>query len=272
MEFIDFARAHGLMLNDIESGRWVRVPTADHPRSRNGAYKYMGDHGFVQNHATQTEVSLWRPERPSEIRVDPKVVIKIKTENDAKRDLARRKAAEKAQWILDQTILVQHDYLERKGFETMRGNVWQSDQDRLLVVPMRIGSNLVGAQLISASGDKKFLFGQRTNDATFTMGAGDPIFCEGYATGLSARTALAALKIRRSVVVCFSAGNLLRCAKVNPKGVVIADNDESGTGERVAKESGLKYWMSDKVGEDFNDFHQRNHLFKASQAIRKLLS
>jgi putative DNA primase/helicase len=42
---------------------------------------------------------------------------------------------------------------------------------------------------------------------------------------------------------------------------VIADNDESGTGERVAKESGLKYWMSDKVGEDFNDFHQRNHLF-----------
>lgn len=272
MEFIDFARAHGLMVNDIEAGRWIRVPTIDHPRSRNGAYKYMGDVGFVQNHATQTDVSVWKPERHSEIRVDPKAILKAKEENDAKRDLARRKAATKAQWILDQTVLATHPYLERKGFKEMKGNVWKNGNDNLLVVPMRFNNVIVGAQLIDAAGDKKFLTGQRTNDATFTMMSGEPIFCEGYATGLSARNVLMALKIRRSVVVCFSAGNMLRCAKASPKGIILADNDASGTGERVAKESGLKYWMAPDINCDFNDFHQKYGLFKATQDLRKVLA
>jgi putative DNA primase/helicase len=49
---------------------------------------------------------------------------------------------------------------------------------------------------------------------------------------------------------------------------VVADNDVSLTGERVAKETGLKYWMSDAVGEDFNDFQLRVGLFKSVQALK----
>ena len=36
-------------------------------------------------------------------------------------------------------------------------------------------------------------------------------------------------------------------------GIVIADNDVSGAGEKAARLSGLKYWLSDTVGNDLND-------------------
>jgi putative DNA primase/helicase len=263
MEFIDFVRAHGLIVNDIDVGRWVRTPTTDHPRSRNGAYKYMGDVGFVQNHATQIEVSVWKPERPSEIKVDHKAILQRVSEEDRKRAQERRKAADKAQRILDECELATHPYLKRKGFEELKGNVW----NQVLVVPMRVGKNLVGTQLIDEDGGKKFLKGQATNDACFVMGSGAPIYCEGYATGLSIMKAITTGKMRRSVVVCFSAGNLKRLAK-DPAGLVVADNDESLTGERVAKETGLKYWISDTKSEDFNDYQLRVGLFKSVQAIK----
>jgi putative DNA primase/helicase len=53
--------------------------------------------------------------------------------------------------------------------------------------------------------------------------------------------------------------------------MVVADNDESGTGERIAKQTGLPYWMPPDIGFDFNDYHIKYGLFKASQAINKLL-
>lgn len=263
MEFIDFARAHGLIVHSVDAGKWVRVPTTDHPRSRNGAYKYMGDVGFVQNHATQISVSIWKPESHSEIRIDPKVVLQKTTEEDRKRALERKKAADKAKRILDSSELATHPYLKRKGFEDLKGNVWND----ILIVPMRVGKNLVGAQLIDEAGGKKFLTGQKTNDACFVMGSGAPVYCEGYATGLSIMRALATGKMRRSVVVCFSAGNLKRLAK-DPSGLVVADNDSSLTGERVAKETGLKYIMSDVCGEDFNDLQMRVGLFKSIQVLK----
>jgi putative DNA primase/helicase len=53
------------------------------------------------------------------------------------------------------------------------------------------------------------------------------------------------------------------------KGYVVADNDASGTGERVAKEIGWEYWMSDMVGEDANDAHQRLGSFRFGQTLLK---
>jgi putative DNA primase/helicase len=78
--------------------------------------------------------------------------------------------------------------------------------------------------------------------------------------------ALTVGKMRRSVVVCFSAGNLKRLA-TDPAGLVVADNDVSLTGERVAKDTGLKYWMPPDINCDFNDFHLKYGLFKAVQAL-----
>jgi len=134
---------------------------------------------------------------------------------------------------------------------------------------MRVGKALVGAQLIAEDGDKKFLPGQLCSGATFVIGQGDPIYCEGYATALSAHKALQASRLRGSVVVCFSAHNLQALAK---DGVVLADNDESKTGERAAQATGRPYWMSQTVGNDFNDDHQARGLFAVSQELKAALS
>ena len=61
-----------------------------------------------------------------------------------------------------------------------------------------------------------------------------------------------------------------KVAQSLPGGFVVADNDASGTGERIAKEIGWPYWMSDTVGEDANDYHQRKGLFPLSQGMQRL--
>ena len=95
------------------------------------------------------------------------------------------------------------------------------------------------------------------------------VLCEGYATALSVRLALKSLKKRYTLHVCFSAGNMKKMADLlkPDSGLIVADNDLSGTGERVAKEIGWNYWISDVQGEDANDAHQRMGLFRFSQSL-----
>jgi putative DNA primase/helicase len=64
---------------------------------------------------------------------------------------------------------------------------------------------------------------------------------------------------------------MVKVAAALPAGLVIADNDESGTGERVAKQIGWPYWMSDTQKEDANDCHRRAGLFRFSQSLTKSL-
>jgi phage/plasmid primase-like uncharacterized protein len=272
MTFVEFARACGIIIDfDPPIGRWIRLPTVDHPKKRNGAIKFLGNFGFAQNHATQTEVSVWRSENdsPANIAQQQRIAKQAQAEIAAK----QKRAAEKAEWILSQCELAQHPYLASKGFPDERANVWTTDDGaQLLVIPMRVGRHIVGCQLIDGQGGKKFLSGQRTSDAAFVIdNKGLPVLCEGYATALSIRAALAALKARYTLFVCFSAHNLGRLAKELPKGLVVADNDASGTGERVAKETGWPYFLPPEVGQDFNDYHQATSLFKCSQALRSAL-
>ena len=139
-----------------------------------------------------------------------------------------------------------------------------------MVIPMRVEGSLVGCQLIDEEGGKKFLFGQRTSSASFSFdNKGANILCEGYATALSIRAALKNMKRRYCIHVCFSAGNMVKIAASLSNGYVVADNDASGTGERVAREIGWDYWMSDMVGEDANDTHQRLGSFKFAQSLLK---
>lgn len=60
MNFSDFAKSHGLLLQDVIPFKWVATPTVDHPRSGNGRYKFMGDVGWVQNWATMEKPVMWR--------------------------------------------------------------------------------------------------------------------------------------------------------------------------------------------------------------------
>lgn len=267
MEFISFCRAHGVLI-DIPPpiGVWRRYPTEDHPKKRNGAVKFMGDHGFVQNHAVDTEVSLWQPDTP--IKVDRAKIAKDLAMVEAKRRADQADAVKRAAFILGETVLGKHAYLDKKGFVGSEDRIWGHEGKRTLVVPMRVGGNLVGCQLIEEDGSKKFLYGQRTSNAELVIdNKGTHILCEGYATALSVQSALRKMSRRYTIHVCFSAGNMKKVAEGLPDGLIIADNDKSGTGERVAKEIGWKYWMSDVVGEDANDTHQRIGILKLGLSL-----
>lgn len=270
MQFEDFARSHGLIINGVVPGKWIATPTEDHPRKRNGRYKYMGDHGWVQNWATMQKAALWKSDRPE--RLSPAIFRAVRDSEKEREEMAKRAAA-KAGWILHQCINAPHPYLDRKGFPDEPTKVWTDEAGkRFLAIPMRIAGALVGVQLINEEGEKKFLKGQRSKGASFTMDAkGIPIFCEGYATALSVRAVMKLINIRYTIHVCFSAGNVQEIARGIPGGIVIADNDASGTGEKAARETGKPYWISPTTGEDFNDFHRRVGDFKASQSLKSVI-
>lgn len=264
--------AHGIIIDKPPRlGLWERFPTETHPRKRNGAVKWMGDYGFVQDHAIHTEVLFWRAETP--IKVDPKVVRAAISQADEERKRLQENAAMRASMIINRCVLGRHEYLARKGFPDERALIWFHDKLEHLVIPMRDGNNeLVGMQTIDAEGNKKFLYGQKTSGANFVIGQqGTNVLCEGFATGLSIREAFRHLKMLARIHVCFSANNLVTISKRLQPGLVVADNDESGTGEKVARQTGWKFWMSEKKGEDFNDTHKRTGLFQAAQSLWRSL-
>lgn len=274
MQFVEFAQCHGLVIRNLERDRWARCPTVDHPHKKNGAYFFGVDFGFVQNWATMSEVSVWQDKKDRSPQEDQEFQARVRAarlQAAKEREAKQAEAARKAAWIMSQTEIEPHPYMERKGF--VEGfPVWRKDEKALLAIPMRIDGRIIGCQLINEAGEKKFLYGQRTNDAYFQLGRGEMVFiCEGFATAYSLQAAIGALKAQASIYACFSANNAMRIAKEHPSSIFIADNDESRAGEKAAKESGRKYWMSDVVGEDFNDYYLRRGLFAASQEIKKLL-
>ena len=276
MHFLDFCRLHGVIIDHLPPiGVWKRYPTEDKRHHRNGAVKFMGDHAFIQNHATMTEIEVWHAEGDSVM--DPNKA--RKAVEAAARDIREKQqeAARKAASILNQCQIGYHPYLERKGFADEQGNVWKTDDGLLLVIPMRVGHQLVGCQIIREDGEKKFLFGQRTSGAYFCFdNKGPNILCEGYATALSIRAAMKALKRRYTLHVCFSAGNVIKVAATLPRGYVIADHDKlnpsTGTraGHEVVKKVGWPFFMPEQENMDFNDLHQSTSLFKCSQALDKM--
>lgn len=269
--FLNFARLNGVVIDFLPPiGRWRRYATEDKPSSRNGAVLWMGTHGVVQNWATQTEATVWHADGDS--AMDPNKARKLV--EAAHRDIRdkQEKAAQKAGFILHQCQIGYHPYLEKKGFPEDQGNIWKKDDELLLVIPMRVGHRLVGCQLISEDGTKKFLFGQRTSGAAYVFdNKGPNILCEGYATALSIKAAMKALKRRYTLYTCFSAGNMKKVADTLPVGFIVADNDESRTGQNTAEQIGWPTWMPDTTGLDANDVHQRDGLFKFSQSLGKVI-
>jgi len=270
-DLINFARAHGLMLDGLPPiGVWKRVSTVDNPSKKNGAIKWMGDVAFIQNWAVDEDVIVWHGQPPKGL--DPEKIARLAKQADDKRAALQKQAAAKAAGLLNNCQRAMHPYLKRKGFEEEPGNVYVKDTLGYLIIPMRVGSQLVGAQVISEEGEKKFLYGQRTKGAEFVFdNKGPHILTEGYATALSVRAAMKALKMRYTIHVCFSAQNLLHVSQGLGDCFIVADNDESQTGERIAKKSGKPFWMPPTVGQDFNDYHQEVGLFKASQELGKAL-
>jgi len=269
MDFLTYCKLSDILIDYLPPlGVWRRYPTVDHPSKRNGAVKYMGTYGFIQNWATNLEVEVWKSDAPNDFD-RAKLMRDVKAAEDKKRAL-QREAAGKAAWILKQCQFGYHQYLINKGYPDESVNVWAHEGIKTMVIPMRVDGHLVGVQLIDEAGVKKFLFGQRTSGASFIFdNRGPNVLCEGYATALAIRKALKNMKRRYTLHVCFSAGNMVKVAAALGSGFVVADNDASGTGERVAKEIGWPYFMPDVVGEDADDSLKRLGLFKFSQALVK---
>lgn len=274
MQFDAFCRAHGLIVDAIHLGRWVRVPTTDHPRSRNGAYKFLGDIGWVQNHATQTDVSQWRPDSNAP-NIDTQAIANKAAEFERRMFEGWERAAKKAEALIREAKHMPHAYLQNKGFKDTLGLVLA---DETLVIPMRNHqtNKVQGAQLIRWNSDerkfeKKMLPGMRAKGAVFRIGsptAPRTWLVEGFATGLSVEAAVRLLNLRDAVLVCFSDGNLVHVAsQVRGECFVFADNDESGAGERAAKRSGLRYCMAGTVGHDANDMHKAEGIFKVASLM-----
>jgi putative DNA primase/helicase len=250
MSFELFAANHGLIIKNLVTDRWVRVPTTDHPHKRNGAYYYQVDSGAVQNWAVHEKPIPWRSD--SYATIDHRIIEEKRKRHleSIRRDQAN--AAKKAAWIMHSTKKSKHEYLAKKGFPNEQTWVWNG----LMVVPMRTNNSLVGCQLISPDGIKRFLTGQKTKGASAVFdNKGVEILCEGYATALSIRRALKAVRKRYKIIVCFSAGNILEIAKSHPSACLVADTDK--TGINTAIKTGLPYWKSDVEGEDFNDAELR---------------
>lgn len=269
MRFEDFARLHGLIIRDVVPFKWMATPTEDHPHKRNGRYKFMGDVGWVQNWATMDKPAMWKTEDRNAI--NPQLLQK-KSNIDQERIKLAKDAQSRAKWIISQSGNATHEYLRKKGFPDEESLIWDTENgDRLLVIPMRKGSELIGCQLINEQGEKKFLYGQQTKGASFKIGTkGIPILCEGFATGLSVRTVMQANKLDYAIYICFSASNVQEVSRHIQGGFIVADNDPNGIGESTAQKTGKPYWISDTVGEDFNDYHIRVGTFRASQAIKPL--
>ena len=273
MHFLDFCKAHGILIDRLPPvGRWRRYATDDRPWKRNGSVKFMIDHAYVQNHATMTEIAVWKAE--GDTKVDHDRIRRIAKQADDEIRRHQAEAANRAAGILQKCQIAYHPYLEKKGFKDEQTNVWKTDDGLVMVVPMRVGHHLVGCQLINEDGSKKFLAGQRTSNAEFVFdNKGPHILCEGYATGLSIRAALKAFKRRYTLHICFSDTNMIKVAANLPAGFVVADHDKVNkqTGRRAGHEAvkkiGWPHFMPPLEDQDFNDLHVSVGTFKAGQAL-----
>jgi putative DNA primase/helicase len=281
MTFIDFARAHGVDIDHTRlypSDKIKRCGTVDKPRSGNGAYFWDGERGWVMDWSGEARV-IWYEDPHAKPWTDEEKRAWAAKRASAANDQDRRyqNAALQADMTLRSTKMETHPYLEIKGFKEQKAPVLEDK----LIVPMRnvVTNKLQGYQSIrwnmeERKYEKKMLTGMRAKNAVLFLGTRDFPECwlvEGFATGLSGRHALRSVGIQASVVVTFSASNMVQVADQIPgKRYIFADNDASQTGEKAAQSTGLPWTMADEVGMDANDLHLRNGVFAVVKKIMDL--
>ena len=277
-DFITFARAHGLEIDPSRlypSDKIKRCGTVDKPRSGNGAFFWDGERGWVFDWSGEARTVWYEDKNAKPWTDEEKRSWAAKRASAAsQQDKRYQEAALQADITLRSAKMDHHPYLELKGFKEQRGLVLD---DRLLI-PMRnvVTNKLQGYQSIrwlpeEMKYEKKMLTGMRAKNAVLFLGNRDLPECwlvEGLATGLSVKNALRSIGMPASVVVCFSASNLVQVADQIPgRRYVFADNDESKTGEKSASQTGLPWTMADEMGWDANDLHVHNGLFAVVKKI-----
>jgi len=281
MSFINFARVHGVDINPnnlYPSERIRRCGTLDKPKSTNGAFFYDGQRGWVMNWADEAKV-IWYEDPNAKPWSDQEKRdwMEKRKQANADKDRSYDLASQRAQNTLNSAKMEKHPYLEIKGFPDMQGYVL----DNKLLVPMRnvATGKLQGYQEIywdepNRKYNKKMLHGMRAKNAVLLMGSSEAPevwLVEGYSTGLSLHKALRSVGLNSSVMVCFSAINMVQVAsQIKSDCFVFADNDESKTGEKSAIETGLPWTMADEVGYDANDLHDKHGLMAVVKKVMDL--
>lgn len=277
MDFLNFAAAHGLEITHLESGRIIRCQTTDHRSKKNGAYYFEHDWGWAMDWAVHDSPQIWQDVKDRSPVDQKEIQRKIKTSQEKyhqERARINQQAIKKAESILS---LCRNDisaYLGRKGFPEMCFNMLHEDgKDPLLCVPMYVDGKLSGLQMIAPDGAKKFIFGTNANLATFDIGSNESkiFLCEGFCTGLSLQKILSMIKVSYKIRICFSAGNMAKVAQLHKDPILIGDNDESGTGQRVCIESGKRFYLPERTGDDLNDEVNKCGYLVVLQKIKKLL-
>jgi phage/plasmid primase-like uncharacterized protein len=281
MSFINFARAHGLLIDESKlyaSDFIKRCGTVDKPRSLNGSYLWDGQRGWIFDWAGEAK-AIWYDDPNAKPWTDQEKRDWAAKRNkaNADKDNSYIMAADRAAIILRTAKMENHPYLEIKGFKDLQGYVMGAK----LLVPMRnvVTNKLQGFQEIywdepNRKYEKKMLHGMRAKNAVMYMGsreATETWFVEGYATGLSLHKALRSTGSNAAVMVCFSASNMIQVAdQVKGDRFIFADNDESKTGEKAAIETGLPWTMADEVGMDANDMHDKLGLMSVVKKVMDL--
>ena len=272
MTFIDFAAANGLLMRGAApDGRWHRCATRSHPKKRNGAWKWLGDVGFVQAWDEMDAVAVWHADGKTE-RIDRKEWAKRKEKDRQQERMRHAWASQEAQRLIRECERASHPYLASKGFPEALGLVHKSGD---LIIPMRDCRDygrINTVQRIAEDGTKLFLPGGKAKGSVFVIARGalrERWLCEGYATGLSLQAALMDLRRPAEIWVCFSAGNLQYVAPMAKKpAFVMADNDASGAGQRAAEATGLPWVMPMFEGTDCNDAHREHGVRHVVELIR----
>lgn len=281
MSFVDFARAHGVAIDPsrlFPSDKIKRCGTVEKPSSGNGAYFWDGQRGWVMDWSGEARV-VWyedanaKPWSDEEKRAWAAKRASVHTEQEHR----YQQAALQADITLRSANMDTHPYLEMKGFPEQKAPV-VGDK---LIVPMRnvVTNKLQGYQSIrwlseERKYEKKMLTGMRAKNAVLYLGTRDFPECwlvEGFATGLSVRHALRSVGVQSSVVVCFSASNMIQVAdQIKGRKYIFADNDASKTGEKSAQATGLPWTMADELSWDANDLHTKKGLFHVVAKIMEL--
>lgn len=288
-DFLTFAAAHGVLIERlVADGKIHYVHTDDKARGKkNGRYLFREDWGWVQNWATHLSPVIWQAAGDARLADSAELRrLRAQAARQRERDIALRHAAaaREAQAIVARCAQEPHPYLIRKGFAAQRALV---DVDGRMVMPMRDlldYDRLKSVQFIDADGAKLYLPGGQAGGAAFVIGnrhARDTVLVEGYATGLSVQAGLQAMFSEARVIVCFSAGNIVRVARLLAeypgRRAVIADHDVPDklgrcAGQLAAQTTGWQWAMPTEPGTDANDLHQARGIWPVTDLLRRAMA
>lgn len=256
-DIYDAMQASGLVINGalVMDGEIHRCGTLKKPKSKNGWYCVYdgGIAAIFGNWEYGDGYSYWRGQSVSDIDWR-KIQAKIEETRKKKEGAWEAKSQEAVEYIESCAKEGFSEYLKKKQIYP-HGALFDGN---VVVIPLQDSSGKIWTyQKIYQNGDKYFFPGGKVSGCYYFISGGKNVsksalvcVCEGFATGATIHQ-----ETGIPVIVAFNSGNLKAVADSLPfRNIIIAaDNDESGTGEKAAKESGYKYVMPEIVGTDFND-------------------